>query len=103
MRLEQKLQNRFCPLCHNAKSMLMGNVFCSHQSRDMHSIDSGTLLLKTKKLEETADHVSRLYIRYTSKGKPQYKTGSHEQIINNKTHVLKTHRPSYKTPFDNKE
>jgi len=103
MRLEQKLQNRFCPLCHNAKSMLMGNVFCSHQSRDMHSIDSGTLLLKTKKLEETADHVSRLSIRYTLNGEQYYKLGSHEHIINNKSYVVINRGQSYKTSFDNKE
>jgi AraC family transcriptional regulator len=80
----------------------MGNVFCSHQSRDMHSIDSGTLLLKSKKLEETDEHISRLSIRYTLNGEQHYKLGSHEHIINNKSYVVINRGQSYKTSFDNK-
>lgn len=83
--------------------MLMGNMFCSHQSTDMHSIDSGTLLLKTQKLEETAEHVSRLSIRYTLNGEQYYKLGSHEHIISKDSYVVINKGQSYKTAFNNKK
>jgi AraC family transcriptional regulator len=81
--------------------MLMGNVYCSHQSRDMHSIDSGTLVLKSKKLEETAEHISRLSIRYTLNGEQHYKLGSHEHVITNKSYVVINKGQNYKTSFTN--
>lgn len=83
--------------------MMMGNLYCSHQSTDMHSPDSGTLLLKSKKLDETAEHVSRLSIRYTLNGEQYYKLGSHEHLISKDSYVIINKGQSYKTSFINKK
>lgn len=63
-----------CPYCESTKSLLVGHVFCSrHAHADMNALRSGTLYIKTKRLEETADHVSRLSIRLMLNGRQWYK------------------------------
>jgi len=81
----------------------MGNVFCSHQSKDMQSLDSGTLLIKSKKLEETDFHVSRLSIRYTLNGEQHYRLSNKEYRINEKSYLVINRGQIYKTSFDNKD
>lgn len=79
----------------------MGSVYCSHQPGDMHTPDSGTLVLKSKKLEETAEHLSRLSIRYTLNGQQRYKFGNHEHVIDKKSYTIINKGQSYKTSFNN--
>ena len=44
----------------------------------MENLDNGVLFIKSSKLEETDDHISRLSIRCISGGEQHYKAGSHE-------------------------
>ncbi len=67
----------------------------------MQALESGTLMMKAKKLEETAEHISRLSIRCTLSGRQYYKLGSHDHMIDDKSYVIINKGQTYKTAFDN--
>jgi AraC family transcriptional regulator len=69
----------------------------------MKSLDSGTLYIKSKNLEETDWHVSRLSIRCMVKGEQYYKTGSKESMVNPTNFLLVNQGQRYKTSFAGKE
>jgi len=67
----------------------------------MSKLENGTLLIKSKKLEETADHISRLSIRYALNGEQYYRIGSHDHVISPKTFTVINRGQHYKTAFNN--
>jgi AraC-like DNA-binding protein len=93
------MTTKLCPYCNSAKSMLMGNVYCSHSSDDMEKLETGTLLLKADELEETSDHISRLSIRLTLNGDQYYRIGSHDHSINSKSYLIINQGQHYRTSF----
>jgi len=80
--------------------MLMGHVYCSHRPQNMSALENGALYLKSKKLEETADHISRLSIRYILNGEQYYRIGSHDQVITPSTFAVINQGQHYKTAFN---
>ena len=94
------MTTKLCPYCNSAKSILMGNVYCSHSADNMHSLDNGAMMLKLDKLEETADHISRLTIRLTLKGDQYYRIGSHDHSINPDSYLIINQGQHYKTEFN---
>jgi AraC family transcriptional regulator len=90
-----------CPYCNSTQSILMGNVYCSHQPKQMSSLENGTLFLKSKKLEETADHISRLSIRYALSGEQYLRIGSHDHVISPTKYTVVNQGQHYKTAFNN--
>lgn len=90
----------YCPYCNRAQSLLMGNIYCSHQSLKMENLENGVMLIKGKKLEETHDHVSRLSIRCIRGGEQYYKVGSREFKISDENYLVINKGQHYKTSFD---
>lgn len=93
------MNSESCPYCNSVRSILIGNVFCSNHNKEMKSLESGTLYIKEKKLEETDWHVSRLSIRCMVKGEQYYKTGSKESLVNPANFLLINQGQRYKTSF----
>jgi len=94
------MTTKLCPYCNSAKSVLMGNVYCSHSTDDMPKLDNGSLMIRSDKLEETADHISRLTIRLSLNGKQYYKVGSHDHVINSKSFLIINQGQHYRTSFN---
>ena len=94
------MTTKLCPYCNSAQSILMGNVYCSHSSDDMHKLENGSMMLKLNKLEETAEHTSRLTIRLTLNGEQHYKIGNHDHLINANKYLVINQGQSYKTSFE---
>ncbi len=92
-----------CPYCNSVQSLLIGNVYCSHQPRSMDQLDTGTLFIKSKKLEETKSHISRLSIRCMLKGEQYYKVGNHEHLVTPENYLVVNQGQRYKTSFDSNE
>src|SRR5690242_3515692 len=90
----------YCPYCNSAQSLLMGNIYCSHQSESMDKLDNGVMFINSKKLEETKIHVSRLTIRCISGGEQYYKVGSNEHKVTPENYLVINHGQHYKTSFD---
>ncbi len=88
-----------CPYCHNARSLLLGNVYCSNEGTAMQKLDTGTLFIKSKKLEETADHESRLSIRLMLNGQQYYKVGSSEHLVAPDNYLVVNQGQRYRTSF----
>jgi len=65
----------------------------------MKALESGTLYIKQKSLEETDWHVSRLSIRCMVKGEQYYKTGSKESLVNPNNFLVINQGQRYKTSF----
>ena len=38
---------KYCPYCNNAQSLLMGNIYCSHQGKSMENLDNGVMFIKS--------------------------------------------------------
>lgn len=90
-----------CPYCNNARSLLLGHVYCSRQAAPMHRLDTGTLFIKTKRLEETADHESRLSIRLSLNGRQYYRVGNNDHLITPDKYLVINQGQHYRTAFDN--
>src|SRR6187397_2286313 len=91
-----------CPYCNSAQSLLLGNVYCSHQGKPMEQLETGTLFIKSKRLEETSDHVSRLSIRCILNGEQHYKVNMHDHRITPDTYLVVNQGQHYKTSFQSK-
>lgn len=64
--------------------MLMGQVYCSNHSHvPIEKLETGTLYIDSRHMEETAEHISRLSIRYSLKGEQYYRIGSDNANIEN--------------------
>ena len=90
----------YCPYCHSVKSILVGNVYCSKHGMGMEKLNTGTLLIKTSKLEETDWHVSRLSIRCMLNGEQHYKVGTKDCNVTKDNFLLINQGQSYKTSFE---
>lgn len=69
----------------------------------MEKLETGVLYIGTKKMEETAEHISRLSIRYSLKGEQYYRIGSTDHVIDPKKYVIVNQGQRYKTAFDTTE
>ena len=81
--------------------MLLGNVYCSRDHKPMNSLENGTFLIRTKKLEETAEHVSRLSIRCMLNGSQYYKAAGSDHMVNPENYLVLNQGQVYKTAFSN--
>lgn len=91
---------RYCPYCNSAQSLLMGDIYCSHQSKSSEKLDNGIMFINSKRLEETDAHISRLSIRCMSGGEQYYKVGSHEHRVTPENFLVINHGQQYKTSYD---
>lgn len=91
---------RYCPYCNTAQSLLMGNIYCSHQSDRMEQLDNGVMVINSRKLEETDVHTSRLSIRCMTGGDQYYKVGSNEHRVTPENYLVINHGQQYKTSYD---
>jgi AraC-like DNA-binding protein len=69
----------------------------------MQGLENGTLLIKSKKLEETAEHVSRLTIRCMLNGEQYYKVGGHDHLVHPNNFLIVNQGQLYKTAFEGSE
>jgi AraC family transcriptional regulator len=83
-----------------AQSLLMGNIYCSHQSESIEKLDNGVMFINTGKLEETKDHISRLSIRCITGGEQYYKVGSNEHKVTSENYLVINQGQHYKTSFE---
>lgn len=82
----------------------MGNVFCSrHAHADMGALENGTLFIRTRKLEETAEHISRLSIRLMLNGDQWYKVGSTDRRVHADNFLVVNQGQRYRTAFSGGE
>lgn len=90
-----------CPYCFNARSMAVGNIFCSnHHNADMHQLQTGAMLMKLPRLELTDTHVSRLSIRLMLNGEQFYRVGSKDCLLTPQKFLLINQGQTYQTAFD---
>lgn len=89
----------YCPYCYSIKSMLLGNVYCSRHGDSMDDLQTGTLFIKSKNLEETHDHVSRLSIRCNLTGEQHYKAGGNDFLVKPGNYLVVNQGQHYKTSF----
>jgi len=92
--------NSYCPYCNSAKSLLMGNIYCSHQSDSIEKLDNGVMFMNRRNLEETDMHISRLSIRCITGGEQYYKVGSNEHRVTPENYLIINHGQQYKTSFE---
>lgn len=89
-----------CPYCESTRSLLVGNVFCSrHAHADMGALRSGTLYIRTRRLEETADHISRLSIRLMLNGRQWYKVDGADRLVHRDNFLVIDQGQHYRTAF----
>ena len=93
----------YCPYCNNIRSLLLGHVYCSRQGAAMAELETGTLFIKAKKLEETGDHVSRLSIRCNLTGEQRYKVGGNDCLVKPTNFLVVNQGQHYKTSFEAEE
>ena len=91
---------KYCPYCNNAQSLMMGGIYCSHQSDSMEQLDNGVMFINSRKLEETDVHISRLSIRCMSGGDQYYKVGSNEHRVTPENYLVINHGQQYKTSYE---
>ncbi|MBC7884573.1 MAG: helix-turn-helix transcriptional regulator [Saprospiraceae bacterium] len=90
----------YCPYCNSAQSLLMGNIYCSHQSDSVKDLDNGVMVINSRKLEETDVHLSRLSIRCITGGEQYYKVGSHEHRVTPENYLVINQGQQYKTSYE---
>lgn len=66
----------------------------------METLESGTLFIKTRKLEETAEHISRLSIRLMLNGEQYYKVGNRDCLVTPQNFLVINQGQQYKTTFE---
>lgn len=93
----------WCPYCNSVQSLLLGNVYCSRQATAMGDLETGTLFIKAKSLEETDDHVSRLSIRCMLKGEQHYRVGGNEHLVTPQKYLVVNQGQHYRTSFSGSE
>lgn len=86
-----------CPYCNSVRSILLGHVYCSNHGHSMEKLDTGVLMIQSERMEETAEHISRLSIRYNLTGEQYYKIGSNDHHIDPKKYVIVNQGQRYKT------
>ena len=69
----------------------------------MQNLETGVLYIGTKKMEETAEHISRLSIRYSLKGEQYYRVGSNDHVIDPHKYMIVNQGQRYRTAFDSAE
>ena len=69
----------------------------------MQVLESGTLFIKTRKLEETAEHISRLSIRLMLNGEQYYKVGNRECLVTPQNFLLINQGQRYQTAFKDEQ
>src|SRR6185295_19825089 len=92
-----------CPYCHSGRSLLMGHVYCSRNENKMEELETGTLFIRSKRLEETFDHISRLSIRCMLNGNQYYKVGNRDALVTPKNYLVINQGQHYKTSFSSNE
>ena len=93
-----------CPYCHGIKSMMLGDIYCSRQhSRSMAEMDTGTLYIRSKTLEETDDHVSRLSIRCMLNGSQHYRVDGNDHLVHADNFLVVNQGQHYRTSFSARE
>jgi AraC family transcriptional regulator len=93
----------YCPYCNSVKSLLMGNIYCSHQEEKMEELENGIMFINSSKLDETHDHISRLSIRCITGGEQYYKVGSKEHVVTPNNYLVINKGQHYKTSFEGSE
>ncbi|MBK6755387.1 MAG: AraC family ligand binding domain-containing protein [Flavobacteriales bacterium] len=90
-----------CPYCESARSLLLGQgvLFPPCWSADMRSLKTGTLYIRSRRLEESADHVSRLSIRCMLNGQQWYKVGGTDRVVNPDNFLVIDQGQHYRTAF----
>lgn len=88
----------YCDYCMSARSVLVGNVYCSRHHASMDTLDSGALILSSREMEST-DHVSRLSIRCVLNGTQYYKLGRNDYVITPTSYLLINQGQIYRTAF----
>lgn len=91
---------RFCPYCNSAKSLLIGNIYCSQQHDNMEILDNGVMFINNRKIEETDLHISRLSVRCMTGANQYYKVGSNDHIVNQENYLLINRGQQYKTSYE---
>jgi len=66
----------------------------------MTNTRTGFMTTKSKLLEETTEHVSRLSIRCTTSGEQHYKIGGNDHLLTKNNYLLINRGQSYKTSFE---
>ena len=94
------MSTTYCPYCNSAQSLLMGNIYCSHQSDNIDKFENGVMFINSKKLEETDDHISRLSIRCINGGEQYYKVGANEHRVTPENYLVINKGQHYKTSFE---
>lgn len=79
--------------------MLLGNVYCSREGDAMSQLETGTLFIRTKTLEETAEHVSRLSIRLMLNGRQLYRVGKDDHLITSENYLVLNQGQRYRTTY----
>ncbi|HUQ66346.1 MAG TPA: AraC family transcriptional regulator [Flavitalea sp.] len=78
----------------------MGNIYCSHQNVSAEKLDNGIMFMNSRKLEETATHISRLSIRCMFGGDQYFKVGSNEHRVTPENYLVINHGQQYKTSYE---
>lgn len=92
--------NHGCEYCHSSSSLFAGQVYCSLHGPKMEALESGMFFLKKKQLE-TAQHVSRLSIRWNANGIQNYRLGGNDEYqIDPGRYLLINEGQSYETRMD---
>ena len=65
----------------------------------MGLLETGTLSIRAKSLEETGDHVSRLSIRCMLAGEQHYKVGSNDYMVHPGNYLVVNQGQHYRTSF----
>lgn len=65
----------------------------------MQELETGTLFIKTQKLDETADHESRLSIRLMLDGRQYYRVGNHDHFVTPDNYLVINQGQHYRTSF----
>lgn len=93
----------YCPYCHSVYSAQAGDIYCSRSGEGMEKPDTGTLLIKTPKLEETDWHVARLSISTVLHGQQRYHLGKRECTVTPANFLVMNQGQSFKTTNEGKE
>ncbi len=94
------MQESHCPYCHSIRSMLLGDVYCSvQQKKSMADLSTGTLFIRSRALEETCEHISRLSIRCNLSGGQHYKVGGNDHLVHPGNYLVVNQGQHYKTSF----
>ena len=78
---------------------MLGHIYCSLQTTPMTDMTTGTLFIRSKQLEETSEHISRLSVRCTLSGEQRYKVGGNDHLVRPDNYLLVNQGQNYKTSF----